>query len=100
MSEPSELLVATNNAGKVRELAQLLSDLPLRLRLLSEFDIPEAEETGATFAENAARASSASSPSPTLRPARSTPSRASARGASLTRRAAHAASATTLCSSP
>jgi XTP/dITP diphosphohydrolase len=55
MAEPSELLVATNNAGKVRELALLLSDLPLRLRLLSEFgDIPEAVETGATFAENAA----------------------------------------------
>ena len=54
MSEPSELLVATNNAGKVRELSQLLADLRLRLRFLSEFeDIPEAEETGATFAENA-----------------------------------------------
>ena len=54
MPEPSELLVATNNAGKVRELSQLLAGLPLRLRLLSEFeDIPEAEETGVTFAENA-----------------------------------------------
>jgi XTP/dITP diphosphohydrolase len=54
MQEPSELLVATNNAGKVRELSQLLADLPLRLRLLSELgDIPEAEETGTTFAENA-----------------------------------------------
>ena len=54
MSEPSELLVATNNAGKVRELSQLLADLRLRLRFLSEFeDIPEAEETGATFVENA-----------------------------------------------
>jgi XTP/dITP diphosphohydrolase len=55
MAEPSELLVATHNAGKVRELARLLSDLPLRLRLLSEFGrIPEAVESGATFAENAA----------------------------------------------
>src|SRR5947209_11623260 len=54
MSNPSELLVATNNAGKVRELSQLLAGLPLRLRLLSEFeDIPEAVETGATFVENA-----------------------------------------------
>ena len=54
MAEASELLVATNNAGKVRELARLLADLPLRLRLLSEFeDIPEAVETGETFAENA-----------------------------------------------
>jgi XTP/dITP diphosphohydrolase len=54
MSEHTELLVATNNKGKVRELSQLLSDFPLRLRLLDEFpDIVEAEETGETFAENA-----------------------------------------------
>ena len=54
MNEASELLVATNNAGKVRELARALADLPLRLRLLREFaDVPEAEETGETFAENA-----------------------------------------------
>ena len=54
MREHTELLVATNNAGKVRELSQLLSDFPLRLRLLGEFpDITEAEETGETFAENA-----------------------------------------------
>jgi XTP/dITP diphosphohydrolase len=54
MSEHKELLVATNNAGKVRELSQLLSDFPLSLRLLGEFsDIVEAEETGETFAENA-----------------------------------------------
>ena len=54
MYEQTELLVATNNAGKVRELSQLLAGLPLRLRLLSEFPgVPEAEETGTTFAENA-----------------------------------------------
>ncbi len=47
--------MATGNAGKVRELSQLLAGLPLRLRLLSEFpEVPEAEETGTTFAENAA----------------------------------------------
>lgn len=49
-----ELLIATNNAGKIRELASLLSNLPLRLRRLSEFPhIEEVEETGRTFAENA-----------------------------------------------
>jgi XTP/dITP diphosphohydrolase len=54
MSAHTELLVATNNAGKVGELSQLLSGFPLRLRLLGEFpDIDEAEETGETFAENA-----------------------------------------------
>jgi XTP/dITP diphosphohydrolase len=54
MKEQTELLVATNNAGKVRELSQLLSDFPLRLRLLSDFaGVAEAVETGETFAENA-----------------------------------------------
>ena len=54
MREHMELLVATNNKGKVGELSQLLSDFPLRLRLLGEFpDIEEAEETGETFVENA-----------------------------------------------
>jgi XTP/dITP diphosphohydrolase len=50
----SDLLIATNNAGKMRELIGLLADLPLRLRQLSEFpQIEEVEETGETFAENA-----------------------------------------------
>ena len=54
MHEQTELLVATNNAGKVRELSQRLKGLPLRLRLLSEFpSITEADETGQTFVENA-----------------------------------------------
>lgn len=49
-----ELLIATNNAGKMRELTALLAHLPLRLRQLSEFPrIEEVEETGETFAENA-----------------------------------------------
>jgi XTP/dITP diphosphohydrolase len=50
----SQLLIATNNAGKIRELTNLLADLPVRLRQLSEFpQIREVEETGKTFAENA-----------------------------------------------
>jgi XTP/dITP diphosphohydrolase len=54
MSAHTELLLATNNAGKVRELSELLSNFPLRLRLLNEFPgVDEAEETGQTFAENA-----------------------------------------------
>jgi XTP/dITP diphosphohydrolase len=54
MSQHTELLVATNNAGKVRELSQLLAGAPFRLRLLGEFEgVEEAEETGTTFAENA-----------------------------------------------
>lgn len=50
-----EILAATNNAGKVKELKRLLAELPFRLRGLDEFpNVGEAAETGATFAENAA----------------------------------------------
>lgn len=49
-----QLLIATKNNGKVRELKELLAGLPVNLRSLDEFqNISEAEETGATFAENA-----------------------------------------------
>lgn len=49
-----QLLIATGNAGKIREMEELLADLPLILRGLKEFpDVAEVEETGATFEENA-----------------------------------------------
>ncbi|MBM3460332.1 MAG: RdgB/HAM1 family non-canonical purine NTP pyrophosphatase [Armatimonadetes bacterium] len=52
MAEPIRaLVVATRNPGKIRELHALLSDLPLELRPAD--GMPEVEETGATFAENA-----------------------------------------------
>lgn len=50
-----EFLIATKNTGKIEELIELLADLPFRLRSLKDFsNIVEPEETGATFAENAA----------------------------------------------
>lgn len=50
----ADLLIATKNGGKVRELAELLAGVPLRLRGLAEFPrVATPEETGATFAENA-----------------------------------------------
>jgi XTP/dITP diphosphohydrolase len=49
-----ELLIATKNEGKIKELGGLLNGLPVRLRGLNEFgNIFEPEETGSTFAENA-----------------------------------------------
>ena len=49
-----ELLVATTNPGKLREIRALLSDSPVRIRSLSDLPpIEEPEETGATFEENA-----------------------------------------------
>lgn len=48
------LLIATRNAGKISEIAELLADLPVNLKSLNDFsNIIEPEETGATFAENA-----------------------------------------------
>ncbi len=52
---PKELLIATRNPGKLEEVRGLLSDLPINLRSLRDFpQTTEVEETGATFAENAA----------------------------------------------
>ena len=49
-----EIVVATKNSGKVKELRGLLEGLPLQLKSLNEFpNVIEAEETGANFAENA-----------------------------------------------
>lgn len=48
------LVMATKNAGKVRELAELLRDLGVRLLSLTDFPaLPEIPEEGATFADNA-----------------------------------------------
>ncbi len=47
------IVLATGNAGKVREINQLLHDSQLRAVPQSEFGVPEAEETGLTFVENA-----------------------------------------------
>jgi XTP/dITP diphosphohydrolase len=49
-----QLLVATHNPGKRRELHELLGDLPLQLLLPDEIGLNwEVEETGTTYAENA-----------------------------------------------
>jgi XTP/dITP diphosphohydrolase len=48
------LLVATTNPDKLREIRAILSDLPVETLTLHEMPpIPEPEETGTTFAENA-----------------------------------------------
>ena len=54
-SSVNELLVATNNPGKLAEFGRLFAGLPTILRDLSHYKIrDEAEETGDTFYENAA----------------------------------------------
>lgn len=55
-SEPSRptLLIATTNAGKFREFATLLGELPIALTSLADFPgAPEVAEDGATYAANA-----------------------------------------------
>jgi XTP/dITP diphosphohydrolase len=48
------ILIATTNPGKLREIALLLRGIPLTLQSLTDLPpIPEPEETGRTFAENA-----------------------------------------------
>ncbi len=48
---PLPLVIASGNAGKIREFAALLADLPLEIR--SQPQGLEVEETGSSFAENA-----------------------------------------------
>jgi XTP/dITP diphosphohydrolase len=49
-----EMLIATSNRGKVREIEQLLAGLAVGLRHLKDFpEVEEPEENGLTFAENA-----------------------------------------------
>ena len=51
---PLEVLIATGNLGKVREIGESLRGLPLTLRYLQEFpDISPVEEVGRTYKENA-----------------------------------------------
>jgi len=47
------VVLASGNAGKLLELRDLLEPLGLDLRAQSEWDTPEADETGLTFIENA-----------------------------------------------
>ncbi|MDX2274231.1 MAG: RdgB/HAM1 family non-canonical purine NTP pyrophosphatase [Hyphomonadaceae bacterium] len=64
-----KLVVASHNAGKVREISALISPLGLQAVSAAELNLPEPEETGATFVENAvlkARASAEASGLPSL----------------------------------
>lgn len=50
-----DLLIATTNLGKLREIRELLAGMPLSvIALAPDFEqVPAPEETGTTFAENA-----------------------------------------------
>ncbi|MGD9255091.1 MAG: RdgB/HAM1 family non-canonical purine NTP pyrophosphatase, partial [Chromatiales bacterium] len=48
-----QIVLASGNIGKVREINQLLSQSGFEVIPQSDFGVPEAEETGLTFIENA-----------------------------------------------
>jgi len=48
-----KIVLASNNKGKVHEFNQLLADLDMEVLPQAEFDVPEIEETGLSFVENA-----------------------------------------------
>ena len=50
---PLQIVLATSNAGKIAELQAMLKALPIEWIPQSEFHIPDADETGLTFVENA-----------------------------------------------
>jgi XTP/dITP diphosphohydrolase len=47
------LVLASNNAGKLREFGQILAPLGFELHAQGELNVPEADEPFATFVENA-----------------------------------------------
>src|SRR5579862_5565458 len=53
MKDPVVVL-ASHNSGKVREISALLSPFGLVVKSATDLGLPEPEETGGTFAENAA----------------------------------------------
>ena len=67
--ENGRLVAASHNAGKVAELRALLAPWRLRVESAAALGLPEPEETGASFPENAelkARAAAAAAGAPAL----------------------------------
>ena len=50
---PDKIVLASGNAGKLTEIARILEDLDIDVVPQSAFGVADADETGATFVENA-----------------------------------------------
>ena len=48
-----DIVLASANPGKIRELKAIMEGLAVRVHPQSEFEIPPVDETGTTFVENA-----------------------------------------------
>ena len=53
VSENKELVIATHNNCKINEYKKLFSNTPFSIKTAIELGVPEPEETGKTFSENA-----------------------------------------------
>ena len=53
MQLPDTIVMASGNAGKIREIAKLLAHLDANIVPQTEFGVSDADETGTTFEENA-----------------------------------------------
>lgn len=56
MTDPTDqrvVVLASGNPGKLRELGKILAPLSVTLTSQAEFDVPEVEENGLSFVENA-----------------------------------------------
>ena len=51
--EPGRLVIASHNQGKVREIGALLRSYGVETVSAADLDLPEPEETGTSFAQNA-----------------------------------------------
>ncbi len=49
----SQVVLASNNPGKLKEITRILADTDITLVAQAELNIPEVEETGKSFVENA-----------------------------------------------
>ena len=54
-----ELIFASHNKGKIKEIKELLAPLNIAVKTSDDIEIPDVEETGTTFAENSLLKSSA-----------------------------------------
>ncbi len=52
-AKPQTTVLASGNAGKLRELRRVLTPLGMELKSQAEFNVPDVEENGLSFVENA-----------------------------------------------
>ena len=50
----NELVIASHNQGKIAEFKEMLAPFGVKVYAASDLNLPDVEETGTTFAENAA----------------------------------------------